>query len=191
MKATIETSLVEPCNVAGNDTARILLDRLFSKVKSFFRVTVLLGKGAVTESAIKLQSHKAESGLFVAFMRYQQRKARLVEQDVKDEFYFRRHIRRRNIPRRTWNRHSAFLYYSQQKINEQKLHQHAELEQLRDTAVEKSVEFVGRMSFQVKSIKPLPVWATAFHELSWIESDLSSLRLMEFQRIDSPTAEAA
>ena len=188
IKGTLETSLNEPCDVTVQDPTGIFFGNVFSRIKRYLKEAHSSGNGSGKFGAVRSRMH--DSGLLVAFLLYQQRKARQVRQALKDDFFFQRQTRRKNISQRAWNRHSAFLYYSQQ-IHKQNVQHSSELQQSPNTVVEKPVDSQGRMSFQVKSIKLLPVWATAYHEMSWIEYDISSLRLTQSRRIESLAAEAA
>ena len=180
MKAIIETSLIKTCNVPVHESAGDFFDGLFSSLKRIKRSL---------QDAFPVG--KSENSLFIAFLRQRKRKAQLSDQAIKDEFFFRCKIRRKNIPQRTWNRHSAFLFYRQQQVDKQMLGPVTEMEQKSDVVMKDVPESAGRMSFKVKSIQPLPVWASACHELTWIEPDLSSLRFMQFPRVESPAAKAA
>lgn len=190
MKATIETSLMETRDVTAQDSIVVIFDNLVSSVKRILQLTFLRDKWTGRPVTGKNLQNRGKSSLFVAFLRQQQRKTQLVDQAIKDEFFFRRNTRRRNISQRTWNRHSAFLFYRQQ-VNKQMRNAVSELEKKADTVMEGHPQQACRMSFRVKSIKPLPVWASACHELTRIESDLSSLSLMEYPRTETPAAEAA
>jgi len=120
-----------------------------------------------------------------SFILSQQQKAQVSEQSVKDKFFFDTdYVNWKNIPRKTWSRHSAFLVHRQKANNLKRittLETGAEIE----PTVSKPPAVETRISFQVTLIRPLPVWATALNELSMIDSDLSSLRLMKVRKIQN------
>lgn len=137
-------------------------------------------------------SHTGDSSALVAFIQRQQRKVFTAEQNIKQEFFFdKSDFDRKNIPHKTWKRHSAFLIYRQQINNKQKPQSRMETDQYLDAIINQAIVSEERISFRVKSIRPLPVWATALSDLSVIDNDLSSLRFMETHSVTNITAEAA
>lgn len=141
-------------------------------------------------------SSKLEVSIFSLFSIQEQRKDQL--QQFKDEFYFRRSIGRKNIPRRTWKRHSALLVYQQQskvanraQMHNQQINQARESVQKDALSVEPQALVKTRMSFHVKSIRVLPVWSSALGDMSVIEDDVSSLCLMECRPLVNKIKKAA
>jgi hypothetical protein len=133
------------------------------------------------------------SDYFLYRNRYREQKFQKYTQSVKDEFFYEPgRVQRKNIPRKTWHRHSAFLVYRQQ-MNTLQTRRVVDADRLQNTQsnVEGKITAETRISFHVKSIRPLPVWATALNELSVIENDMSTLRLMEIHQPSSIIAEAA
>lgn len=119
MKVSMETSLTDSYDTERNNVAGIILDRLLNGCKRVFWSVLTqedrTGKTARNQSLF----NTSQDGFFAALMHYQQQKAQRAKQVKKDEFFFRTHVRRKNISQRTWKRHSAFLYYSRQ-VNQQK-----------------------------------------------------------------------
>ena len=123
--------------------------------------------------------HKRNVGIWRSFLLYQQQKSEVTKQSIKEEFFYAsRRIGSKNIPHRTWKRHSGFLVYRQKMNSLQR-----ELTRKTDRQLEMlSSELLAaqtRISFQVESIKQLPIWASALNDISLFENDMSALRFVE------------
>ncbi len=118
-----------------------------------------------------------------------QQRNRAAEQSAKDEFFGGGFANRKSIPARTWKRHSAFLVYRQhmRDLTTQRLTK-PDPENSRAAG---RPAIPTRMSFQVKSITHLPVWAIGLDGLGLMENEWSSLILMEPSAPENPVAEAA
>lgn len=141
-------------------------------------------------------SSKLTVNVFSLFFIRGQRKDQL--QQFKDEFYLRRSTGLKNIPSRTWKRHSALLVYQQrskaayrEQMHNQHIKQARESVQKDALSVEPQAFVKSRMSFRVKSIRILPIWSSALSEMSAIEGDLSSLRFMESRPLVNKINKAA
>ena len=176
MKATAETFWVDEDAHISHRASTVAFKKWFNKLRHLLLQSVL--------------------GVWDTFVLSQQQKAELDEQSVKDEFFFdhdpinSNNVNWKNIPRKTWNRHSAFLVHRQLVDSLQKTATVETSAEILPTTNTLSVAET-RISFHVTSIRPLPVWATALTEMSMVESDLSSLRLMELRTIQNITAKAA
>jgi len=148
------------------------------------------------ENNSKYLHNKRDAGILWTLIMRQQNRLRTLENNIKTEFFSNQgfsknaNSNRKYIPRKTWNRYSAFLTCQQQIYN-----QSVESKQVFDEQIHsnmgKGTAVEGRISIQVKSIKTLPIWATALNELSLIENDISSLSFMDCYDIANIIAVAA
>jgi hypothetical protein len=184
MKATAETFWVDRDAQSENYASAVTFGKWFIRAKLTLR-HLFLRNIVITK--------KNSPSIWESFILYQQQKAGVAEQSIKDEFFYGSdYTGRKNIPHKTWKRHSAFLVY-RQRVNKNNLHRGLTLktdDQVEPVRNELSVAET-RISFQIKSIKLLPIWATALNDISLIENDMSSLRLMEVRSRVKITAEAA
>jgi hypothetical protein len=189
MKATTETFWTDEDAQIKNGASAVTFGKWFNKAKltlrHLFLRDVLLN---VTQS--NGVPNKNKSGFWVTLIVRHQQKVGAVERSIKEEFFYgNEYTGRKNIPHKTWKRHSAFLVYGQQLNNLQAKRAMQVSQQTCSYA--KQSDPKARLSFQVKSIKPLPIWATALNDMSLIENDWSSLRFMEIRTPTNVTAEAA
>jgi hypothetical protein len=173
MKVTAETYWVNQDAQNANFVSTVIPGKWFCKAKQTLRHLFLRSISGST---------KSNSGMWDSFILRQQQKSGITEQHTKEGFFYGAHrAGQKNIHHRAWQRHSAFLVYHQKVINLQHGLKHNNKMLVTD----------ARISFQVESIRQLPVWATSLNEMSTIENDISSLRLMEFRTLEQLTADAA
>ncbi|WP_455201182.1 hypothetical protein [Kaarinaea lacus] len=180
IKTNAENMWLELDVVEEKHAARISVGPWISKGRNFFRHLFRL---------FRVAPGKVTAGIISTFIINDEQKSKDAKRNIKDEFYFRKFEARRNIPHRTWKRHSALLHYHQQQTRQQQVkalspgHEsdfqaEAVTEAERQAALNIDTPAVNnlRLSFRVKSIRLLPIWASALSDLSLIEDDLSSLR---------------
>lgn len=185
MKAA-ETFWVDQNAQTNNQASTVAFGNWFYKAKQTLRHFFL-------QSVLKriVIPNNSSSRIWESFFLYQQQKADVTEQSIKEEFFYGTHyIHRKSISHRIWKRHSAFLVYHQKINNLRRDSVLKTAHQLESISNELTVADT-RISFQVKSFKQLPIWATALNDISLIENDMSSLRFMKVRSRLKITAQAA
>ena len=182
IKATAEIFWVDENAQISHRATTVAYKGWFAKLRHLLLQSVL--------HMVKIKQNAFEN--WDAFVQSQQQKAEIDEQSVKDAFFFDHgYSNWKHIPRKTWKRHSALLVERQKKMDSLQSTSAFTIGAEIVSTGEKLPVDETRISFQVKAIKTLPVWASAMNEMSMVENDLSSLRLMQFHTIPNITAEAA
>jgi hypothetical protein len=193
MKATTQTFWADQDAQMENRTSAVLFGKWFNKAKQSLRHLLLqdvLQNELQNVSQSNGAPNKNKFGFWAILIVRQKQKFSAAERGIKEEFFYgNEYAGRKNIPNKTWRRHSAFLVYGQKLDN---LHTKQATQVSRQSgSIAKQSDATARIIFQVKSIKPLPTWATVLNDMSLIENDMSSLRFMEIRALSHVTSEAA
>lgn len=183
MKATAETYWVNQETKNVNFVSEVVPGKWFCKAKQTLRHLFL--------QDISRSNLKSISGVWDMFILRQQQRSGITEKATKDEFFYGNHrASRKNIYHRAWQRHSAYLVY-QQKVNTLQRGKGKKTDYKVEAENDETTVSNTRLSFQVESIRQLPVWAVSLNEMHVIEDELSSLCLMEIRSCGHINADAA